>query len=64
MSKTPGWAYVDDDKLVADSLADLRANRPLSIPGALYKTIYVLTKVAPRSLIRRAASKVNARGRT
>ena len=64
MSRTPGWAYVDEDKLVAASLSDLRANRPLSIPGALYKTIYVLTKVAPRSVVRRAASKVNARGRT
>lgn len=64
MSRTPGWAYVDDNRLVATSLADLRANRPLSIPGALYKTIYLLAKVAPRGLIRSAASRVNARGRT
>lgn len=64
MSSTPPWAYVDDDYLVANSLADLRANRPLSIPGPLYKTIYLLTKVLPRTVIRRAASKVNSRGRT
>ncbi len=64
MTATPDWAYVDDDHLVATSLADLRANRPLSIPGALYKSLYVITKVAPRGLVRRMASKVNAKGRT
>jgi uncharacterized protein len=64
MSGTPNWAYVDDDYLVATSLADLRANRPLSIPGALYKTIYLVTKLAPRGLVRRGASRVKAKGRT
>jgi short-subunit dehydrogenase len=64
MSTTPNWAYVDDDYLVATSMADLRANRPLSIPGALYKTIYLVTKLAPRPLVRRYASKVKSKGRT
>ncbi len=64
MSRTPGWAYVDVDDLVMASLADLRANRPLSIPGALYKAIYFTSRLAPRPLVRRVASKVNAKGRT
>ena len=64
MSTTPAWAYVDDDHLVAASLADLRANRPLSIPGALYKSMYVITRLAPRGLTRRIASRVKAKGRT
>lgn len=64
MSRTPGWAYVDVDHLVATSLADLRANRPLSIPGVLYKAIYVTSRLAPRALVRRVAAKVNAKGRT
>jgi len=64
MSTTPNWAYIDDDYLVATSMADLRANRPLSIPGALYKAIYLVTKLAPRPLVRRYASKVKAKGRT
>lgn len=64
MSSTPNWAYVDVDDLVKASMADLRANRPLSIPGALYKSIYVITRIAPRSLVRRVASKVKAKGRT
>ena len=64
MSSTPNWAYVDADYLVKTSMGDLRANRPLSIPGALYKAIYVVTRVAPRSLVRQVASKVKAKGRT
>jgi short-subunit dehydrogenase len=64
MSTTPNWAYVDADYLVRTSMADLRANRPLSIPGALYKGIYVVTRIAPRSLVRKMASKVKAKGRT
>ena len=64
MSSTPGWAYVDADQLVARSMADLRANRPLSIPGTLYKAIYVAGKLAPRRLVRQVGSRVKANGRT
>jgi short-subunit dehydrogenase len=64
MSGTPGWAYVDIDLLVRTSLADLRRNRVLSIPGTLYKTIYVLTRVMPRPVVRAVASRVRSRGRT
>lgn len=64
MSSTPSWAYVDVDWLVRTSLADLRAGRPLSIPGALYKGIYLFTKFAPRGLVRRSAARVKAKGRT
>ncbi len=64
MSGTPRWAYVDVDLLVRTSLADLRRGRVLSIPGPLYKTIYVLTRVMPRPLVRAAASRVKSRGRT
>lgn len=64
MSTTPSWAYVDDDYLVASSMADLRANRPLSIPGTLYKGIYLITKLAPRWLVRHYASRVKNKGRS
>ena len=57
MSRVPDWAYVDVDTLVAASLADLRANRPLSIPSVLYKSMYLVTKLAPRALVRRGAAK-------
>lgn len=64
MSTTPAWAYLDVDDLVRTSLADLAANRPLSIPGPLYKTIAVVTRLAPRWLVRRTASRIKAKGRT
>ncbi len=64
MSTTPKWAYIDVDYLVATSMADLRANRPLSIPGALYKAIYLVTKLAPRPLVRRYASRIKSKGRS
>lgn len=64
MSGTPAWMYVDEDHLVRTSLADLRANRPISIPGALYKAMYLASRVAPRSLVRAVGSRVKNRGRT
>ncbi len=64
MSKTPNALYVDIDLLVRTSLADLRRNNPLSIPGALYKVIAVITRLLPRGITRRLASKVNSKGRT
>jgi uncharacterized protein len=64
MSSTPRWAYVDIDLVVTSSLADLRANRPLSIPGALYKAIYLAVRLTPRPLVRRVGSRVKSKGRT
>lgn len=64
MSATPSRLYVDLDKLVSTSLADLRANRPLSIPGGFYKTLTTVARLAPRSLVRSVASRVNNKGRT
>jgi len=64
MSSTPGWAYVDVDLLVRTSVEDLRRGRVLSIPGPLYKAVYVLTRVLPRPLVRGVAARVKSRGRT
>ncbi len=64
MSATPGWLYVDVDDLVVTSLADLRANKIVSVPGRLYSSVAVLARLAPRALVRRVASKVDNRGRT
>ncbi len=64
MSKTPNALYVDIDLLVRTSLADLRRNNPLSVPGTLYKSIAVITRLLPRGVTRRLAAKVNSKGRT
>ncbi len=64
MTKVPGPAYVDVDQLVLRSLADLRSNRVLSVPGALYRGIAVFADLAPRSLVNRVAARVANGGRT
>ncbi|GAA2017164.1 SDR family oxidoreductase [Nakamurella flavida] len=64
MATTPGWMYVDVDHLVATSLADLAAGRALSIPGALYRSLAVAARLAPRSLVRRIAARVKSANRT
>ncbi|GGM08356.1 SDR family NAD(P)-dependent oxidoreductase [Nakamurella endophytica] len=63
MSRAPGWVYVDVDTVVRTSLADLRANRPVSVPGPLYRTLVGAVRVLPRGLVRRVAGGLE-RGRT
>ncbi|TDE94014.1 SDR family oxidoreductase [Occultella glacieicola] len=63
MSRMPGWMYVDVDHLVETSLRDLERGVVLSVPGALYRTIAFLSRVAPRSLVRRLASSINSEDR-
>lgn len=65
MSKTPNWLYIDADRLVHQGLIDLRKGKVLSIPGGQYKAVVTLTKVLPRALVRRMASRfAGGRGRT
>jgi short-subunit dehydrogenase len=65
MSKTPSWLYVDADRLVHEALRDLRRGKPLSIPGLQYKAIVTITRLLPRPLVRRMASRfAGGRGRT
>ena len=64
MASTPGWTYVDIDRLVVTSLADLRTNRVVSVPGPLYGSLAVLARLLPRGVVRRAAARVDDRRRT
>ncbi|MBP2339772.1 short-subunit dehydrogenase [Saccharothrix coeruleofusca] len=64
MSGTPGYAWLDADRVVHDCLADLRAGKQLSVPSALYKAIVVVSRLLPRGLLRYAASRAGGRGRT
>lgn len=63
MSGKPDALYVDIDLLVQRSLADLRADRTVSIPGALYRGLAAVVKLAPRRLVRWGARKADRRGR-
>lgn len=65
MSKNPEFLWLDADRVVHACLADLRAGRQLSIPGAQYKAIIAASRLVPRSLLRRIASRVaGGRNRT
>ena|ERR1700712_717166 len=64
MTKAPARAYVDIDELVVTSLRDLRRNKIVSVPGRLYATMAVVTRLLPRGLVRQFAARVNNRGRT
>ena len=64
MSPVPKFAYVDVNKVVTKSLADLRANRVVSVPGSVYRAVATFADLAPRSAIRALASRVYNRGRT
>ncbi|MFD9705065.1 SDR family NAD(P)-dependent oxidoreductase [Lentzea sp. NPDC059081] len=65
MSKTPNFLYVDADRLVHEGLRDLRRGKPLSIPGGQYKAIVTISRLLPRALVRKMASRMaGGRGRT
>ena len=57
----PGFLTTTADRVAREGLAALRRNDALCVPGTANKAIAVLAKVAPRSLVRRAARTFLAR---
>jgi short-subunit dehydrogenase len=65
MSGTPKFLWLEADRVVHESLSDLRNGKALSIPGVQYKAIVAVSKLIPRALMRKMASRVaGGRGRT
>lgn len=60
LGRTPGFSFLDVQQVVATSLADLQRGRVVSVPGALYKSIVVITKLLPRRVSRALAARVYA----
>lgn len=65
MSSTPNLLWLDVDRVVRTSLADLEAGKVRSIPGLQYKVLATAGRLVPQNLVRKIAGKVgNGRGRT
>ena len=60
-SGVPDRLWLQADDVVAASLRDLDAGRPLSVPGAAYKAIVGATRVVPPPLQRRLARGLGGR---
>jgi len=61
-SGSPDRMWLSAEQVVRDGLRDLAAGKAVSVPGAVYKAIAVVTRLAPRALTRRAAGRFT-RGR-
>lgn len=63
MSALPSSAWLDADDLVAACLDDVRRGRVLSVPGRRYKIVTVVTRHAPRRLVRSVSGDLTRRRR-
>lgn len=59
MSGTPGWMYVPMDAVVGEAMAGLRSGKTVVIPGVLYKAVAAAAKLAPRTLVRAVAARID-----
>ena len=55
MSGIKGWMWLDADPVVRAALKDLRAGKSVSVPTARYKVLSRLARIAPDSLVEKAA---------
>lgn len=62
VSSLPEFVWLDADRVVGDSLADLRRGRIRSTPGLLYKALVTVPRLLPAGLMRRLEAK-SASGR-
>lgn len=50
VSRIPGWAWLDADRLAADCMADVRRGRVISVPSLRYKLAVALIRHIPLRL--------------
>jgi short-subunit dehydrogenase len=48
----PSWLWLDAERVVADSLADARRGRIISVPSTRYKAVYAAAQLVPHPLVR------------
>ncbi len=55
---TPARMWMDVDAVVSEALRDFAAGRALSVPGRIYQAVAVVTRLLPRSAVRRTAGRI------
>jgi short-subunit dehydrogenase len=63
MSQMPRFGWLDADDVVDAALADVRRRRVVSVPSARYKSVVAVSRLAPRSVVRRVSGAIS-RSRT
>ena len=53
MDALPNFMWLDADNVVITAWEDAKVGKAISIPGRQYRFIYLLTRFAPRSLVRK-----------
>lgn len=60
----PSWFWLDAPRVVAESLADARRGRIISVPSRRYKAVYALAQAVPRPVVRAASGGLGVLRRT
>ena len=54
MDALPNFMWLNADNVVITAWEDAKAGKAISIPGRLYRALYLLTRFAPRGFVRKA----------
>jgi hypothetical protein len=63
MSALPGFLWLDVDEMVGTGWNDAKNGKAVSVPGLQYKYLRLLTKIAPRHIVRRMGIQIRRRQR-
>ena len=63
MDSLPKFMWLDADEVVETAWNDAKAGKAISIPGRQYRFIYMVTRIAPRNLVRKGGFSFRKRQR-
>jgi short-subunit dehydrogenase len=63
MNALPGFLWLDVDQMVRTGWNDAKNGKAVSVPGMQYKFLRLLTKLAPRHIVRRMGIQIRRRQR-
>ena len=61
MTQVPPFGWLDADDVVDAALADVRRRRVISVPSARYKAVVLVSRLAPRRVVRRVSGGISRR---